>query len=131
VQAQRTSTEVFPLPGQRWTWVKEAPTPRSSNLSVAGSQATYSSLNVETGAADDDSAKGGKAEGSLAEDDQRRNVSEEQDNLSDISTPTGTPKMAQREYLPEIPGSQSHPMNSRGVDHHLIFITSADRTLSP
>ncbi|GHJ87814.1 hypothetical protein NliqN6_4216 [Naganishia liquefaciens] len=94
-----------------------------SNLSVAGSQATYSSLRVETGAADDDSAKGGKAEGSQTEDDQRRNVSEEQDNLSDISTPTGTPKMAQREYLPEIPGSQSHPIG--GLSLH------PDGTVSP
>lgn len=95
-----------------------------SNLSVAGSQATYSSLRVETGAADDESMEGSKADGSRAEEDEaRRNISEEQDNLSDVSTPTGTPKMAQREYLPEIPGSQSHPIG--GLSLH------PDGTVSP
>lgn len=128
---QDVSSDVSEPPSPRSTAAQAAGTPQSmssvpaleriasqlsladsaggSNLSVTGSQATYSSLRVETGA-DDGSSKGGKAEGSSEQDDVRRNISEEQDNLSDVSTPTGTPKMAQREYLPEISGSQSHPI---------------------
>lgn len=141
---QDVSSDVSEPPSPRSTAVQAAGTPQSmssvpaleriasqlsladsaggSNLSVSGSQATYSSLRVETGA-DDESSKGGKAEGGYEQNDARRNMSEEQDNLSDVSTPTGTPKMAQRDYLPEIPGSQSHPIG--GLSLH------PDGTVSP
>lgn len=70
-----------------------------------------SSLRVETGADEDGDGDGQDTDG--ADDDgvqnegERRRHEEDQDNLSDVSTPTGTPTMPAREYLPEIPGTAS------------------------
>jgi hypothetical protein len=70
-----------------------------------------SSLRVETGADEDGDGDGQDTDG--ADDDgqqnegERRRHEEDQDNLSDVSTPTGTPTMPAREFLPEIPGTAS------------------------
>jgi len=77
--------------------------------SAASRVTQASSLRVETGIDDDD--VNDKPETTNPQDgSQRRNVQEDQDNMSDVSTPTGTPTMPQREFLPEIPGSQNHPI---------------------
>lgn len=68
-----------------------------------------SSLRVETGAdedADERGTDGADDAGDQGEGERRRH-GEDQDNLSDVSTPTGTPTMPAREYLPEIPGTSS------------------------
>ncbi|KAJ9098052.1 hypothetical protein QFC19_006487 [Naganishia cerealis] len=93
----------------------------NSSLSVAAteqssvSRGTLSSLRVETGGPEEDAERRNEAS---------QQVLEDQDNLSDVSTPTGTPTMAPtQEHLPEIPSAQTHPIG--GLSLH------ADGTVSP
>ncbi|KAJ9121455.1 hypothetical protein QFC22_002071 [Naganishia vaughanmartiniae] len=71
----------------------------NSSLSVATtaqSSGTLNSLRVETGGPEEEAER-------LRVTAQQ--VAEDQDNLSEVSTPTGTPTIQPRDHLPEIPGS--------------------------
>ncbi|KAI5451510.1 hypothetical protein NCC49_001813 [Naganishia albida] len=80
-----------------------------------------SSLRVETGADDDVGGKVGEGDAGGQDEQEKRRLEEDQDNMSDVSTPTGTPTMPAREYLPEIPGTSSHPIGglSLHADGHV------------
>lgn len=91
-----------------------------SSLSVATQQSatsrgTLSSLRVETGGPEEEAERLRVAAQEVAED---------QDNLSEVSTPTGTPTIQPRDHhLPEISGSLTHAIG--GLSLH------ADGTVSP
>jgi hypothetical protein len=89
----------------------------SSSISVATteqSSGTLSSLRVETGGPEDEAERLREAS---------REVAEDQDNLSEVSTPTGTPTIKPRDHLPEISGSLTHSIG--GLSLH------PDGTVSP
>ncbi|KAJ9095946.1 hypothetical protein QFC21_005308 [Naganishia friedmannii] len=95
----------------------------SSSLSVATdhsvatteqSNGTLSSLRVETGGPEEEAERQRIAAQEVAED---------QDNLSEVSTPTRTPMIQPRDHLPEISGSLTHAIG--GLSLH------PDGTVSP